>query len=399
MKLPLTAAAVAAVTAIIARGAHAPSTRHVEGARAAASDAVGLLVGLSSGRTLWIAPQGGKMRLVATKANFLVPRADGFWWVGTARRCTVDEAGGDWVEVTDFVSSEEELFVTRAGEPARVMLAGVPCDEAEQETLKRRAVRARAAADSAAAAGDSAALRDLAADSAERAHDGLECSVVRRAVTFVSPAAISVENRDSATEYCSPAKYYTSGWNVVRRFASDEELPLRPLLSATQRAAVEKDFTESGGCGFEEQLAVERVDSAWAVRRAEGAWVTSFWVNGPIVCRGGADLELPSPLPASFTGDALLPMAWAEIRRQVANARDAASAPAGTRLAVLAGDTLSVVRVRDGSIGETLVKVPIGWNEEFVMLRWASAAEVARWNRIIPGLPEPVVRVEAPASP
>ena len=398
MRLSLAAAAVAGVTAIIACAAHTPGTRHAEGPRAGTSDEVGLLVGLSSGKTLWIAPQGAAMRLVATKANLLVPRADGFWWVGTARRCRVEASGGDWVEVTDFVGSEEALFVTRAGQPARVTLGGGPCDEAEQETLRRRAARARAAADS--AAGGDPALRDsLVADATERQPDGLACSVERRTVTFVSPSAIAVEERNSATEYCSPAKYYTSGENTVIRFASNERLPLRSLLSASQRAAVEKEFAESGGCGFEDELTVDRVDSSWAVRRAEGAWVTSFWVNGPIVCRGGLDLELAVPLPASFTGDAPLPVAWAELRRQVPNARDAAGSPAGAHLAVLVADTLSVVRVRRGSIGEPVVKIPVEWTDEFVMLRWTSATEVAQWNRTIPALPEPVVLVEAPASP
>jgi phage terminase large subunit GpA-like protein len=83
----------------------------------------------------------------------------------------------------------------------------------------------------------------------------------------------------------------------------------------------------------------------------------------------------------------------------VPNARDAAGSPAGAHLAVLVADTLSVVRVRRGSIGEPVVKIPVEWTDEFVMLRWASATEVAQWNRTIPALPEPVVLVEAPASP
>ena len=389
--------------ALAACGARAPEPRAAGVRSLAASDEVGLLVALSSGKSLWIAPQGGAMRLLATKSNLLVPRTDGFWWVGVSYGCTVEELNGGGVNLTEagvFVSRDAALFVARAGDTARVSLAGGNCEDAEREAMTRRDALARAGADSAAAAGDSAALLALRSDTSSANHVGedLYCSLSTREVTFASPTALSVESRYTVTEFCSPAKYYTSGGNDVTRFATDERIPLRPLLAPPDRAALTKQLSESGACGLAEEPAADDVEPGWAIRRDRGGWVGNVFVDGPIVCRGGSDLGLAVPLPASFTGDAPLPVAWADLKRQVPALRDGAGSPAGGHLALLVGDTLFVVRVRGGSVAETLVRVPVEWGDGFVMVRWASAAEAAQWNRVVPGLPEPVVRVEAPAS-
>jgi len=397
-----TFAAVAAAVALMGCQTHGREGSGADG-RSAAADQVGLLVGLSSGRTLWIAPQRGAVRLLATKSDLLVPRGDGFWWVGVARRCTVDEndGGGMNVEAGLYLDREDAVYVTRAGEAAHVTLGGMPCEEAETEAAKRAITHARRTAEAAAAEGDSSALQALATDTVPTDGEGRvdDCFVGSRTITFVSPAALSVENRDQTTEYCSPGKYYTSGSNTVRRLTSDEQLPLRPLLAPPEREKLENEFAESAPCGFDDEKTPDHVDSAWAVHRAEGRWVATFWVDGPIVCRGGTDVELSAPLPASFTGHGPLPVPWTEIKRLVPNVTDAAGSPSGAHLALLVGDTLSLVRVREGRIGEAVAKIPLGWSEQIVMLRWASPAEIEQWNRVIPTLAEPEVRVEAPTSP
>ena len=364
--------------------------------RAPAAADVGLLVGLSSGRTFWIAARGGAAQLVARKSHLLVPRTDGFWWVGTVQRCTIEEfdGGGMNIDVAGaFVSRAAALFVTRAGEPARVALDGVPCGEAEREVMRRRAARAARANDS--SANDSSGTVEAAVE----ATDELDCSVSTRQVTFVTATALSVESRYRTTESCSPAKYYTDGADAVTRFASDERIALRPLLAPAQRDFLARALSDTAGCGFDEEMTADNADTAWAVRRADGAWVADVWVNGPIACRGGADVGLALALPPSFTGDSPLPVAWAELKRRIPDLRDAAASPSGAHLVLLVRDTLSLVRLRNGTIGEPLFQVPVGWDEQVVMLRWASAAELARWNREIPALAEPEVRVQAPASP
>lgn len=366
----------------------------------------GLLVGLSSGRTLWIAPEGGAARLVATLPHLLVPRPDGFWWVGTEQRCTLEELNGQGMGLTEagvFLDRDEALYTVRAGDTARVALDGISCDEAEREAARRRPVFLRALADSAAAAGDSSALLELRADSSGAEGGGVDdCSRTTRQVTFVSPTVLSVMERYATTEFCSPAKYETSGSNSVTRFGSEEQIPLRPLLPPAQAAAVSKEFGGFDGCSFradEDSTAdsAAYVDNAWAALRDQGRWVASIWVNGPTACRGGTDIEQTIPLPLSLTGDAPLPIAWPEIARRVPGLADAAGSPSGGRLVLIAGDTLSLVRVRGGTVGDAELTVPVGYGERFVMLRWASADEAARWNRAIPALAAPVVRVQAPA--
>src|SRR5687767_9738190 len=53
----------------------------------------GALVGLSSGRTLWIAWPNDSARIVTEKPHLLVPRDDGMWWAGVVTRCVVEEGG------------------------------------------------------------------------------------------------------------------------------------------------------------------------------------------------------------------------------------------------------------------------------------------------------------------
>lgn len=367
---------------------------------------VGLLVGLSSGYTLWIAPQDGELRVISKKPYLLVPRADGFWWVGTVQRCGVEEFNGEGMNITEagaFLSRSESMFVARVGDTARVTLDGVECDVAERQVMAKRAASARAYADSLARTGDSTALHALVADSGathdEAVTEDLECSINTRGITFVSASAISVEEREITTEFCSPAKYSTSGSNVVTRFNSTDQIPLRPLLRRAERVRVANEFSGSGLCGFEEGMTEDHVDDSWAVRREEGSWRAKFFVDGPLACRGGSEMELSPRLPSSFTGDAPLPLKWADIQRSVPSLRDAAADPTRAFMALIVGDTLSIVRVRDGRLAESLIKVPLGWAvEQFVMLRWATGAEIARWNRVIPKLSEPVVIVTPPPA-
>jgi hypothetical protein len=399
-RIRLTAAAAAAAAAALALCQGCAPTSGAA-ARATPAAEAGLLVGLSSGRTLWIVPEGGAARLVATLPHLVVPRADGFWWVGTEQRCTVEELHGQGMELAAgvFLDRDEALYTVRAGDTARVTLGGIPCDEAAREAGVRAAARARAAADSAAAAGDSAALLALRADTGTVEGAGVEdCSRITQRVTFVSPAVVSVEHRYEITEACSPAKTETSFSYEVTRFATKERVSLRPLLTPAQKAVLLKGLAEADACRTDEERAIDPLDSAWMILRIEGRWVAGLSVGSPILCRGGPDAEPTVALPVSFTSDPPLPVAWAEIARRVPGLADAAGSPSGARLVLIAGDTLFLARVRGGALGEADLRVPVGYGDHFVMLRWASAAEAARWNRAIPALAAPVVLAQPPGA-
>src|SRR4051794_22924094 len=84
----------------------------------------GLLLGLSSGRTLLIAAESGRPALVAERRPLLVPNGKTFYWVGTVSRCSVDTASSDLVPEQEWVAQQEEVYVVPAGDTARVEMAG-----------------------------------------------------------------------------------------------------------------------------------------------------------------------------------------------------------------------------------------------------------------------------------
>ena len=346
-----------------------------------APDQQGVLVGLTSGRTLWIAWPNDTARLVVEHADLLVPGDDGFWWVGVVDRCTWGEGGGGWVEDSIFVSLAEAVFVARPGEDARVQLDGMPCEQAEKEVLRERAKSARAPADS------------VAAEEYPVSNETLYCYRSTRQVTYASPSVLSVEARHASTEFCSPAKYYTSGDNIVRRFGSSERVALRPLLEPTARTALEQHFSDTAGCGYPAEDPGAQIDSSWSIRRHQGAWVARLWIEGPIVCRGGQDTEGGEAIPPSFTGEAPLPIPWSELVRQLPNALDATASPSGAYLLAQRADSLIILPVAGGRLGAPLGRMHIGYGEELAMIRWATAEEARRWSATLPTLQPPRVHV------
>ena len=346
----------------------------------------GVLVALTTGRTMWIAWPNDTARLVADKPYLLVPRNDELWWVGTVARCSIDREGGGWVEDSIFLSRNEALFITRAGDVARVRLGGVLCEQAEQQVL---ADRARAFTN--ASAEDSARIEAGALNP-----ETFYCNTEDRRVTFASDTVLSIERRARNTEFCNPAKYSTWGENIVTRFASRERILLRPLLPESVAVRMERAFSDTSGCGFTPEDPGGRVDSTWAIRRLRGTWVARLWVDGPIVCRGGQeDEEGGEVLPRSFTGEAPLPLDWSEIVRQLPNVGDATASPVGDYLLAQRADSMMLFRVIDGRLGPPLLRIHVGYGEELVMIRWATPDEARQWSATLPNLAPPRIHVFA----
>ena len=349
----------------------------------------GVLVGLTTGRTLWIAWPNDTARLVADMPHLLVPRDGTMWWVGVATRCTITREGGGWVQDTIFIERTQATFAVRAGDEARVRLNGVPCDEAEREVLSDRA---RAFAN--ASAEDSARIEAGALNP-----ETFYCNTDDRRVTFVSDSVLSIAQRASNTEFCNPAKYSTWGENIVTRFGSSDRILLRRLLPDSVTKRMEEVFSDTSGCGFTPDDPRGRVDSTWAIRRLHGAWVARLWADGPIVCRGGQeDDEGGEMLPRSFTGEAPLPIPWDEIVRQLPNVLDATASPTGDYLLTQRADSMMLFRVGDGRLGSPLLRIHVGYGEELAMIRWATPEEARRWSATLPTLAPPRIHVLADSA-
>ena len=349
----------------------------------------GVLVGLTGGHTLWIVWPNDTARAVADKPYLLVPRSNEMWWVGVVARCSVDREAGGWVEDSIFLTRNEALFITRAGDDARVRLAGLLCEEAEGQVLAERS-----RAFSKASPEDSARIQAGALNP-----ETFYCNTEDRRVTFASDAVLSVEVRDSNTEFCNPAKYSTWGDNIVTRFASSERILLRPLLPDSVSKRMERAFSDTSGCGFTPEDPGGQVDSTWAIRRLRGTWVARLWVDGPIVCRGGQeDEDGGEVLPRSFTGEPPLPIDWSEIVRQLPNVLDATASPAGDYLIAQRADSLMLFHVSQGRLGSPLLRVHVGYGEELAMIRWATPDEVRQWNATLPNLTPPRIYVFADSA-
>lgn len=342
----------------------------------------GALVGLTSGRTLWIAWPNGSPRVVTEKPHLVVPRDDGMWWAGVVTRCAIDEDAGGWVEDTIFIERTDRVFVTRAGEEIRVELDGNTCPEVEQEVLALR-TQAR-----------KPAPRDSTMPEDEPLNpETFYCSIYSRRITFASPAVLSIEARDIGTEFCSPAKYSTSGNNIVREFTSSRRIPLRSLLQADVSARLDSLFMDSEEFQFFGDDPAANIDSTWGIRRQQGAWSARVWVDGPVAARGGYETDEGPLLPHSFTGESPLPIAWTELVRHVPNARDAVASPAGDVILVQKADSLLLFRLTDKQLGAPLLSVHIGYDDELAMVRWATPDETRRWSATLPTLEPPRFRV------
>ena len=397
------------LTTIAALSCASGGSTRAEDSAAVRSDG-GVLVGLVSGEdevvltTLLVGWRDGTPRLLGRAAPLMVPRADGWWRVGVETGCIVDEGGSDYVEAQPFVFLEQATWTARAGDTARVQPVGGPCREAEREMLRQQdsVFAARNATDTTGryAPDTTDEGRHRRAERLLPGADNVDlyCGVETERPTFVSAQAIAVEMRSRSTEFCNPAKYYTSGGNAAWRFGTREQLPLVAALGQRMRDSLVAAYAASDDCAFDETG--ETVDSSWTVRRQRGAWRAFVWLDGPIVCRGGSEGEDGTPVLPAWSGDTPLPMPWDSIAKQLGGYPDQiAASPSGRWMVVTGGDTLEVRAVHAGTIGRPVLRVPVarGWTR-MVMLRWASDAEVERWRREMRRVPPAVVQFVADST-
>jgi hypothetical protein len=326
-----------------------------------------------------------------------VPRSDGWWFVASGERCGLDidnaHGGGGIGYDYAFVLRYQAIALARAGTTADVVIDTderlMACDVAERKIDSVRAWRYRVALDS--VKGDSNKVESIPAPGAPD-EPGMDCVESTEGVTFLSATAMSVEKRYTQTEHCAPGGYATGGSNVVLRFGTDTAIALRPMLAPDVRRRAERSrHPDEESCAMYDEP--ERLDDSWIVRRAPGRWVADLWLEGPNACRGGLDVELHLPLPRSFTGERPLRMGWEEFAKRHPGVTDASLSASGAWALLRWSDSMTVHRVRAGRVAERVVRVDSTGYGSVVMLRWATAAEAARWGRELPRLEAPRVRV------
>ena len=337
----------------------------------------GVLIGVSTPtgyETLWLVRDASRP-LHATIPELLVPRADGWWRLGTTPICST---GGP--------ESESMDVLWRARADSTPVISEI-CHELPRGELPLPIyVEDSAAADS--------ARKEL-----------VRCSWSRIEIKFVSPEYLAVGERSGQTEECEPrgGRWYQSYY--VSRFSGDSSLALAELswvrIDSIGRLALASDARELAKdevCaniveGFDPTELLE-IGAAWYPSRVAGRWM-------PVLVEqlGTGECQLQPvvdvALNATFTGHDVVRPAWSALAKQVKGISDAFASPAGDLVIARAADSLVVYLGGRDRVGRRIGAFPFG-HREIVMLQWATGHNVARWDREIGamvkrGLPSPKV--------
>ena len=324
----------------------------------------GVLIGTSSPagyETLWIVRHASRP-VHATIPDLLVPRADGWWRLGTAPICST---GGPETESMDVL--------WRARADSAPVISEI-CHELPRGELP---------------------LPIYAEDSVTRdslAKEIVRCSWSRIEIKFVSPEYLAVGERSGQTEECEPrgGRWYQSYY--VSRFNGDSSLALsrfavarvdsiaRLALAREARELAKDDMCERVVEGFNADELLE-IGAAWYPSRGTGRWMPVLMEelgNGECQLLPVVDVALN----AALTGHDSLRPSWSVLARQLKGVSDAFASPRGDLVIVRAADSLFVHAGAGEKLGRRIGAVPFR-EREIVMIQWATGRNVARWNKEI----------------
>jgi hypothetical protein len=321
----------------------------------------GVLIGVAKPdgyETLWIVRDASRP-LHATIPDLLVPRADGWWRLGTAPICPTGGPGDESMNVLWRVRADSAPVIAEI------------CHELPRGELP---------------------LPIYAEDSAARDAESKElvrCSWSEIDIKFVSSEYLAIGERSGQTEQCEPrgGRWYQSYY--VSRFNGDSSLALPRFVAtsidsiARSALALEaKELAKDEMCtnvveGFNPGELIE-LGAQWYPSRAEGKW-------RPVLIEelGTGDCQLlpvvDVPLASTLTGHDSLRPAWPTLAKQVNALKDALASPRGDLVIARSGDSLLVHLGAGARLGKRIGAIPFT-EREIVMVQWATGRNVARWN-------------------
>lgn len=324
----------------------------------------GVLIGVSKPagyETLWIVRDSSRP-IRASIPDLLVPRADGWWRLGTAPICSTSGPEPQWMEV-----------MWRARADSTPVIAEL-CHERPRGELPLPIY-----------AEDSATTDSLS-------RDLVRCSWSNVRVKFVSPDHIAVGETSGQTEECEPrgGRWYKSYY--VSRFNGDSSLELRevagPRLDSLGRLALTRATRDLAADDVCTSL-VERFDPSevfdmgaqWYPTRLSGRWMPVVFNQ---IATGACEL-LPIVdigLSSTLTGHDSLHPPWNVLANRIKGLRDAFASPRGDLVVARVSDSLIVYLAAGQQLGRRIGAVPFG-EGEIVMIQWATGPHVARWNEEI----------------
>jgi len=324
-------------------------------------------------QTLWIGPAAdGKLSVLASIPQLVVPRRDGFWHVGVKQVC---EMGPSAALAGDF-PNESLLQVVWAAPvtAAATVQQSTPCKPHKPEDYAPPFMR-----------------------SEEDKNKISQCGFELVNLRFVSPEILSASDYSSQSGGCEPRGGRDSSSSSVRNFDSDQPLSfsqlLGPAAGKAYQAALPKQARDQMDqeCGEPDRTS----DTAWEVSHQHGRWYAAVDQN-----LGNSDCSVRAPinfaLPASVAGDRVPSFDWKLMKSKVEGLKDVFVSPASDILIAVTASELRFYELTGGLPGRLLLTLPA---KPVVMAQWAKGAHVADWTAqmgklALQQLPEPVANVK-----
>jgi hypothetical protein len=303
----------------------------------------GALVAVDTGQTLWIAPVGGKMQVIALD-DYVIPRKDGFWRVRLQFESLAPDRG--------FRASETELWAVplSKGKNAVAWEEEVPTTE-QQEGQTEEPQQS-----------------EPETDSEELHHQELH---------FLSPAYISFyAQRGEESETYSLLKISDGQLSEGSLRVSEEKPPIpEAARSRDVKACVDPKSEMSP-----DDLLAYTSEVSYGIVRGRGKWHYASMLGRIGYSTDCAVSVLP---PKSLVAQSELFPGWKEIKDTYPDAEDAFSSPAHDLILIFYQNRLMVAPVQQGKIGKPLLRLEV--NGKPVMVEWALGKYVDAWtNQLTP---------------
>jgi hypothetical protein len=327
-------------------------------------------------KTLWIAADAsGKLQVLTTIPELIVPRKDGFWHAGVKQVCEftagdADDGGNERLN---------QLFWAAPVGKAGVVEQDPACTPHKPEDYAPPYGRA---------AGDEKKIS--------------QCGFTLADIDFISPAAVSIQNFYTQSEDCEARGGRYTLTNHVYGYESSEAVSFSQLLGQQAAAAYTKAIPEAAHDDNGEECGAPLSgggDTDWRVGRNAGRWAPFFSQNvGYFGC--SADTPIRFRLPSSVTGETAAIVDWKPFRAKEAELEDGFIAPSGDMAIIVTKTEMKFYEVHANVPGELLLTMP---GKPIVMVQWSTGTHVADWSAQmvkIAKMPavEPTVRVKPEAK-
>lgn len=302
-------------------------------------------------KTLWIAADAnGKMQVLTTIPELIVPRKDGFWHVGVQQACEFNDGmpgeGGN-------ESLNQVVWAAPVGKAGEIETDKACPPRKPEDYVPRRMTEA-----------DNMKVT--------------QCGFTLTDIEFASPALISYKTFYTQSEDCEERGGRFSINHYVRGYDSDEKRSFGKLLGpqaaqAYVSAAPAEAHDDNGeDCGEP----MTNTDTDWRVGRNKGRWGAFFSQNvGNFGC--AVDVPIRFRLPSSVTGETSVIADWKPYQGKEAGLEDGFVSPAGDIAIIVTKSEIKLYEVKANAPGNMLLAVPAS---SVVMVQWSTGSHVADWT-------------------